>query len=198
VTASAQKADAATSKSTALAGPLWECQNGTLVLGNDEVHVWRAALDQIPLEVTRLLDTLAEDEQAGAGRYYFPIDRVRFIVARGVLRKILGLYLNRAAQSVPFRYGCYGKPALSCESGHNAIHFNMSHSRGVALYAITRGREIGIDLEYIREDLGSGAGSREIFLATRDDDAPGASGWPSEICVLSLLDPQGSLHHSQR
>ena len=33
------------------------------------------------------------------------------------------------------------------------IRFNLSHSHGVALYAVTRGREVGIDLEYIRSDL---------------------------------------------
>jgi 4'-phosphopantetheinyl transferase len=131
----------------------WDCPNGTLILGNDEVHVWRAALDQSPSQVAGLLDTLAEDERARARRFYFPIHRARFIVARGVLREILSLYLNRAAQSVSFRYGSHAKPALACESGENAIHFNMSHSRGVALYAITRGRAIGIDLEFIREDL---------------------------------------------
>jgi len=117
------------------------------------VHVWRAVLDQSPSQVAGLLDTLAEDERARAGRFYFPIDRERFIVARGVLRAILGLYLNRAAQTVSFRYGSHAKPPLACESGGNALHFNMSHSRGVALYAITRGRAIGIDLEFIREDL---------------------------------------------
>ncbi len=29
----------------------------------------------------------------------------------------------------------------------------MSHSHGVALYAVTRDREVGIDLEFIRRDL---------------------------------------------
>jgi 4'-phosphopantetheinyl transferase len=138
---------------TALAAGTWRSPKRTLILGNDEVHVWRAALNQSPSQVDGLLDTLAEDEQARARQFYFPIDRERFVVARGVLREILGLYLNRAAQAVSFRYGSHAKPALACESGENAIRFNMSHSRGAALYAVTRGREIGIDLEFIREDL---------------------------------------------
>ena len=117
------------------------------------MHVWRVALNYDPSQIDGLLHSLAENEQARAGKFYFPIDRERFIVARGVLREILGLYLNRAAKSVSFRYGSHGKPALAWESGGNTIHFNMSHSHGVALYAVTRSREIGIDLEFIREDF---------------------------------------------
>ena len=117
------------------------------------MHVWRAALDYNPSQIDSLLYTLAEDEQARAGQFYFPIDRERFIVAHGVLREILGFYLKRAARCVSFRYGPHAKPALACESGGNVIHFNMSHSHGVALYAVTRGREVGIDLEFIREGL---------------------------------------------
>jgi 4'-phosphopantetheinyl transferase len=100
-----------------------------------------------------LLHTLSEDEQARAERFYFQIDRERFIVARGALREILGVYLNRAAKSVLFCYGPHGKPVLAQDPGGNTIHFNMSHSHGVALYAVTRGREVGIDLEFIRESL---------------------------------------------
>jgi 4'-phosphopantetheinyl transferase len=131
----------------------WPSPRGDLILGNDEVHVWRANLDHNPSHMNSLLHTLSEDEQARAERFYFQIDRERFIVARGALREILGVYLNRAAKSVLFCYGPHGKPALAQDPGGNTIHFNMSHSHGVALYAVTRGREIGIDLEFIREIL---------------------------------------------
>ena len=138
---------------TALPPPLWHLPGEALLLGNDEVHVWRAALDDNPAQMDGMLRTLAEDERARAERFCFQRDRERFIVAHGVLREILGFYLNRAAQSVSFCYGYHGKPALARESGGNTIHFNMSHSHGLALYAVTRGREIGIDLEFIRENL---------------------------------------------
>jgi 4'-phosphopantetheinyl transferase len=140
--------------STAAPAPSsWRCQEGILILGNDEVHVWRAALDVAPSQVDSLLDTLAEDEQARARRFYFPTDRARYIVARGALREILGIYLKIGAQAVPFQYGPHGKPELARAAGENGIHFNISHSRGVALYTVTHGREVGIDLEFIREDF---------------------------------------------
>ena len=123
------------------------------MLGCDEVHVWRATLDQTPSQIQSFLHNLSADEQARADRFYFARDREHFIVARGVLRAILGCYLNRMPECLSFCYGTHGKPALAGESDGETIRFNVSHSHGVALYAVTRGREVGIDLERIRFDL---------------------------------------------
>jgi len=127
----------------------WCAPPETLVLGGDEVHVWRATLDQTPLQIQSFLDSLTADEQARADRFYFEKDREHFIVARGVLRAILGGYLNRVPESLSFSYSAHGKPFLAGDT----IRFNMSHSHGIALYAVTRGREVGIDIERIRVDV---------------------------------------------
>ena len=134
-------------------GPPWGFPPATRILGSNEVHVWRAALDEPSPRIDSFLHTLAADEKTRAQRFYFQRDRERFITAHGVLRAILGFYLNRAAKCLSFCYGSHGKPALAWESGGDAIRFNMSHSHGVALYAVARGREVGIDLEFIRCDL---------------------------------------------
>lgn len=131
----------------------WCCPPQTLTLGRDDVHVWRASLDQPEPQTKRFLHTLVADEQARAGRFYFKRDREHFIIARGVLRAILGCYLNRPPACLAFCYGAQGKPALAGDAGVDAIRFNMSHSHGLALYAVTRGRKVGIDLERIRFGL---------------------------------------------
>jgi 4'-phosphopantetheinyl transferase len=133
--------------------PPWRAPPETLVLGGDEVHVWRATLDQNPSQIQRFLHSLAADELARAKRFHFERDREHFIVARGVLRAILAGYLNRAPECLSFCYSSHGKPALAGESDEDAIRFSVSHSHGVALYAVTRGREVGIDIEHIRSDL---------------------------------------------
>ena len=133
--------------------PPWSFTPATLILGSNEVHVWRASLDEPPPHISGFLHTLAADERKRAERFHFQRDREQFITAHGVLRAILGLYLNRAPESLSFRYSSHGKPALACESGGDALRFNMSHSHGVALYAIARDHEIGIDVEFIRCDL---------------------------------------------
>ena len=147
--------------------PPWRSPPETLVLGGDEVHVWRATLDRTPSQIQSFLHNLAADEQARAERFYFERDREHFIVARGVLRAILGGYLNRVPGCLSFCYSSHGKPALAGESDGDAIRFNVSHSHGVALYAVTRGREVGIDLERIRFDLAV-AEIAERFFSRRE------------------------------
>src|SRR5687767_11560297 len=119
-------------------------------LSRDEVHVWRASLDEPAWPLQELEQVLSLDERERAGRYYFERDRKRFIAGRGMLRKILGHYLGVAPAHLQFRYGPRGKPALGEAPGEKELRFNLSHSQGLALYAVTCEREIGVDLEYAR------------------------------------------------
>jgi 4'-phosphopantetheinyl transferase len=132
---------------------LWCPPPERLTLDSSTVHAWRASLDQSPSQVNRLQDALTVDERSRAGRFYFRLDREHFVVARGILRTILGRYLNRAPASLSFTYGFHGKPSLASEPGAEAIRFNISHSYGTAIYVVTRGRQIGVDLELIRDGL---------------------------------------------
>jgi 4'-phosphopantetheinyl transferase len=44
---------------------------------------------------------------------------------------------------VPFVYGVFGKPMLE----GSEMQFNVSHSHGMAMIAMARGREVGCDIE---------------------------------------------------
>jgi 4'-phosphopantetheinyl transferase len=124
-----------------------------LTLRRDEVHVWRAELALDPADFIKLQETLAPDERERAARFRFLKDRQRFIAARGVLREVLARYLNQDPARLEFCYGPSGKPTLAAGMGAGELRFNLSHSHGLALYAITRRREIGVDLEYVRPQL---------------------------------------------
>jgi len=151
----------------ASADPAWCAPPATLELGSNEVHVWRATLDQTPSQHLSFLHNLSADEATRAERFHFEKDREHFIVARGVLRAILGGYLNRSPKSLSFCYGAKGKPALGGEFDGDAIRFNVSHSHGLALYAVTRGRDVGVDLERIRSDVAV-AEIAERFFSRRE------------------------------
>ena len=131
--------------------PRWCLPPERLTLADvDEVHVWRSLLDLPGEYVDRLAASLSADERARADRFHFQPDRARFIVAHGVLRSILSRYLNdRRADELRFSYNAYGKPALT----EAELCFSLSHSHALALYAVTRGREIGVDVECVRPDL---------------------------------------------
>jgi 4'-phosphopantetheinyl transferase len=141
----------------------WSVSPEPLVLGGDEVHVWRANLDSAPSQIQEFLRTLAPEERARAERFRFEKDREHFIAGRGVLRAILGGYLKRTPESMTFSYGPHGKPALADTIEASGMRFSVSHSRGVALYAVTRDREVGIDLELVRSDLEFGEIAERFF-----------------------------------
>jgi hypothetical protein len=73
----------------------------------------------------------------------------RRAVAHGAMRDILTRYLQIPATSLHIAKRAGGKPYLA--SHGNGLAFNLSHSRGVALFAVTQGAEIGIDIEVGRE-----------------------------------------------
>lgn len=121
--------------------------------GRDEVHVWRASLDRDDAEVERLWAVLTPDEVERARRFHFVRDRRRFVLARGVLREILGGCLGVAPAMIRFEHNEYGKPSLKGDA--SGLRFNVSHSAGAALYACTLGREVGVDVELLRDDFAS-------------------------------------------
>ena len=131
----------------------WDSPPKTLVLPNDAVHVWRASLQVSVSELRTFEDTLAADERARAERFYFQKHSEHFIVGRGLLRNILSRYLDTEPDQLHFCYNSYGKPALTEDTSAEGLHFNLSHSHGIALYALTRRREIGVDIEYFRPDV---------------------------------------------
>lgn len=112
------------------------------------VDVWRARLDEPQAETVRWLESLlAPDERDRMQRFYFARDRRRYVVGRGTLRVILGRYVGRAPEELRFAYGSNGKPRLE----GSEVYFNVAHSEGLALFAVTRAGEVGVDVERIRE-----------------------------------------------
>ncbi len=116
-----------------------------------EVHVWRAALDVEPGRAERLAALLSPDERERAGRFRFARHRSDFIAARAFLRLLLGRYTGRAPSGLQFEYNRHGKPRLA--GADVPLRFNLSHARGLALYAVALGRETGVDVEHVERDL---------------------------------------------
>ncbi len=127
----------------------WNFPPQNLTLDINEIHVWRVSLAQTETCLQNLQQTLSTDEQTKAERFHFPKDRDKFIVSRGALRAILSRYLHINPSLLRFEYNPYGKPSLAIAQGGNTLRFNLSHTRGIALIAITKNREIGVDIEAI-------------------------------------------------
>ena len=113
------------------------------------VQIWVKNLDLAPEQIQSLEQTLSDDEKERARRFRFAEHRRRFIAARGVLREILGDYLNLAPQDVKFEYNTKDNLFL-CSIKNQELQFNVSHSQDLALYGVAQSQKIGVDLEYVR------------------------------------------------
>jgi 4'-phosphopantetheinyl transferase len=142
---------------------VWKIAPERLLLKGDDVHVWRAQIDRPAADISIFRRILAPDELNRADKYHFRKDRDRFIVARAVLRFLLGHYLRREPEQLRFRFNAYGKPALAAEAESETLRFNLSHSGELALYAFTRNREVGLDVEYVRRDFDTKQLAGEFF-----------------------------------
>ena len=126
----------------------WKIPRRSPILANNEIHVWRANLELSSPHIEQLTALLSADEIFRANRFRFPQHRRKFIVARGILRQLLGNYLAIAPARVDLIYETRGKPLLAAND--SALQFNISHSQEYALFGFTRQHSIGVDLEYQR------------------------------------------------
>jgi 4'-phosphopantetheinyl transferase len=129
---------------------LWPPASCAPRLGEHEIHVWCAALGDFYSELPRLQATLTPDERLRAGRFHSPDDRDAFVVSRGILRHLLAQYLERDAASIAFTYGGFGKPEITGLQDHVPLHFNVSRSGALAVYAMTSAGPVGVDVEHLR------------------------------------------------
>ncbi|MGA2592841.1 MAG: 4'-phosphopantetheinyl transferase superfamily protein [Bryobacteraceae bacterium] len=111
------------------------------------VHIWPVRTETPSSVAVSFEPYLSPDEKGRAAQFRFERHRNSFVVARGILRILLGRYLNIPPAGFLFRYGPKGKPAIA---GSEGIDFNLSHSGSLAVFAFTAGCELGIDVERIR------------------------------------------------
>src|SRR5439155_24396951 len=89
----------------------------------------------------------AAAQQLRADRFEFVQDRRRFLLRRRVLRALLGWYSTTRPARLRFQYNRYRKPSLAGQTTVGPIQFNLAHSADLAVIAVTRGREVGVDVE---------------------------------------------------
>jgi 4'-phosphopantetheinyl transferase len=127
----------------------WSSQWPATRLDADSIHVWRLTIpDDSPLGMDRL-EWLSADEHERAGRLVRPLDRHRFVARRVILRLLLATYTGLAPHRLWFQVGPRGKPELIPALGTERLHFNVSHSAGMALYAVSRQGPVGVDVEQV-------------------------------------------------
>ena len=147
-----------------------------------DVQCWSVRLDAAP---ETYYAVLSDEERKRSARFGFERDRRRFVVAHGVLRDLLGRYVVSDAGRIRFVCNAFGKPELHSEFG-SRIKFNLSHSADLALIAIARDADIGVDLECIEERRESNyADIAQSFFSAIEVDA--LSRVPSDLYVKAFF-----------
>jgi 4'-phosphopantetheinyl transferase len=147
-------------------------------LGDRDTHVWCAHVSQFLQSGSQCLAVLNEEERERAHRFHFERDRQSYIVSHAMLRFVLGHYLNHRPSELAFQTTHRGKPYLSHGpvSGRQ-LTFNLSHSQGITLLAVTWDADIGVDVEKLRT-MSDAQGVADRFFSQR------------ESAQLAVLDPE--------
>lgn len=159
----------------------WQTGPERFHLGAREIHVWRSSLDLTAEEQAGLEATLDKEELDRASRFATDRLRNRWVVGRGIVRTLLGGYLDEAPATLRFRYGEHEKPYLTGRLQASTLQFNVSHSHGLGLFAFSREREIGVDVEWIRDDLEQGEIASRFFSSAE-------STWLSSLPLAEQVD----------
>ncbi len=131
----------------------WKNPPADLRLSTEHVDVWRISTSLRDDEVAKFVSVLSSDQRARAERMRVAEKRRQYIVAQGLTRMLLGTVLDADPEALEFDRGPKGKPYLGGAFASAGIQFNMTHTSHLALIAMTLNREVGVDIERIRENL---------------------------------------------
>ena len=132
------------------------------------IRLWFVVLTDFVAESERLKDVLSATERERAKEQRIASRQMEFIIGRGLLRLLLARELNIAADCVPIAYTPHGKPML-VHGQDDPLHFNMSHSGGCVLYALSDDHPVGVDLEQIRLRRSAAAVARRLFTPAEQE-----------------------------
>ncbi len=134
---------------------------------SDVVHVIAFPLDVPERSLHRIDGCLTEAERVRAARFVDAVHRRRWIAGRATLRTMLADCVGAEPAEIPIEYGRFGKPEL--REPYQALTFNLSHSGPLALLAIARARDVGVDLEAISPRIDWPAVAARFFSRAEQD-----------------------------
>ncbi len=149
-------------------------------LGDSETHVWFLDLIELQQQESELSALLSLDEQKRAAQFKFERDRLEYTITRGMLRLLLGAYLQSEPQAFQFTYNPWGKPSLST----TCLHFNVAHSHNFSMIAFNSTCSLGVDIEWIRPNFSIQNLTQSVLT---DTEIQVLSGLPSSYQSLAFF-----------
>ncbi len=128
---------------------LWRGEIKIMHSLNDKIHVWYIDKKKhLPFQEEKNA-ILSQEEKKRAQQFYFEEDRLSFIIYHACKRFILSQYLLKKPNELIFSKKENGKPILIPQ----ILYFNLSHTHNLGILAITKDKEIGIDIENTKREM---------------------------------------------
>jgi len=123
----------------------------SFALGEMDLDVWLCYDEELSeAELVNCQAILSREERAKGSRFVFEADRHRYFVARAMTRQLIGGYLGIDPSICAFELNEYGKPFVhEAQQVSPPISFNVSHTSGLIVIAVTRRLAVGIDVENV-------------------------------------------------
>jgi len=128
------------------------------------VVVWMAEVSAAQPALPFLEPCLDAQDRKRAAQFHFAEDRARYVLGRGLVRKILGHYLSQAPETIELAYTDRGRPYFP---GDESMRFSLTHAHDLVAVAITANARVGIDIEYLQRKLDL-EGLAERILSAND------------------------------
>jgi 4'-phosphopantetheinyl transferase len=142
----------------------------------DEVHVWRVEPEEIndPGLLEAYLGLLSSEEREKQRKFHFERHQRQYLVSHALVRLTLSRYAPVEPRAWTFVTNEYGCPRVQGE-GNAWLRFNLSHTDGMAMVAVARDVDVGVDVEDALR-RGETVGLADRFFA------------PSEVKALKALE----------
>ena len=133
-------------------------------MSSKEVHIYYANVSQLNLQYKQLYGFLSDDEIQKAEGLHFETDRRKAVLCRGYLRKLLGEYCGILPEEIQFKYEKNGKPFIANDNSASFPEFNLSHSKDMVLIGFAEGGKVGVDVEFMKDDIEYEEIARRFFF----------------------------------
>jgi 4'-phosphopantetheinyl transferase len=129
-------------------------RNGSLVIDSDTVDVWLTSLAAVDDDLlASYVPLLSEAERVRWRRFLVRAAGDQYLAGRALLRTTLSRYAPVAEHAWVFETNAYGCPSVSAPAAWRELRFNLSHTAGLVVCAVTRQSEIGVDVENTARDI---------------------------------------------
>ncbi|MDQ6976183.1 MAG: 4'-phosphopantetheinyl transferase superfamily protein [Mariprofundaceae bacterium] len=113
---------------------------------------------------------LTHDETQRKNRFHFHKHRHLYLVTRAMEKTLLARYSGIHLKQLTCLRNAYGKPYL-CQNGiHPLLYYNLSHTDDLIVMALSKGCELGVDVESTHRIVCREEIVRSYFAKSETDD----------------------------